>query len=157
MNTTQILVAAAVIAVAAVVAGVLARRRRVDAPTQPSHQVPSQLDRRDFHVVDPTLADRPWWVVVFTSATCAVCSEVLSKAAVVASGEVGVVEVEYSAWRDLQSRYRIDAVPMTVVVDPDGVVASSFLGPVTATDLWAAVARARDPELDTGAGCSHDR
>ncbi len=31
------------------------------------------------------------------------------------------------------------------VADATGVVRASFLGPVTATDLWAAVAEAREP------------
>jgi hypothetical protein len=32
------------------------------------------------------------------------------------------------------------------------VVVTAFIGPVTATDLWAAVATARDPELASGSG-----
>ena len=33
------------------------------------------------------------------------------------------------------------------IADAAGVVRHSFLGPVTATDLWAAVAAARETEL----------
>lgn len=157
MNATQVLVALGVAGLALVVGVLLRRRRGVDAPTQPAHQVPSQIDRSDFFGVDPTLEATAWWVVVFTSATCGVCSDVVTKAAVLASPQVGVAEVEYSRWRDLQRRYRIDAVPMALVVDPDGIVVASFLGPVTATDLWAAVARVRDPSVDTGPGCSSER
>ena len=32
-----------------------------------------------------------------------------------------------------------------LIVDGDGVVRATFIGPVTATDLWAAVAEAREP------------
>ena len=46
--------------------------------------------------------------------------------------------------RDLHRRYRIDAVPLLVIADDAGVVRHHFLGPVTATDLWAAMARLRD-------------
>jgi hypothetical protein len=43
-------------------------------------------------------------------------------------------------------------VPTALVVDAEGVVAASFVGPVTATDLWAAVAEAREPGSTPG-GC----
>jgi hypothetical protein len=45
-----------------------------------------------------------------------------------------------------------------VIADPDGVVHAGFLGPVTATDLWAAVANAREPgSIDRTGGCeSHN-
>ena len=41
-----------------------------------------------------------------------------------------------------------DAVPTIVVADEQGVVRASFVGPPSATDLWAAVAKARDPDED---------
>jgi len=34
-------------------------------------------------------------------------------------------------------------VPIVVIADLDGVVRKSFVGPMSATDLWAAVAEAR--------------
>ncbi len=136
----RLAVAAAIVAVAALVALVLRRRRRPDAPTQPSYQAPSQLDRDDF-----AEGGHPWLLVVFTSATCHTCADTLGKARAAASGEVGVVEVEYGAERELHRRYGIDAVPTLVLADADGVVHASFIGKVTATDLWAAVAEARRP------------
>jgi hypothetical protein len=49
-------------------------------------------------------------------------------------------------------------VPTLVVADARGVAVAAFLGPMTATDLWAAVAEARDPgSSPTGERCSrHD-
>lgn len=137
---TSLVVAVAVVVVVAVAALVLRRRQRPDAPTQPAWQAPSQLDRHDFD-----RPDAPWLVAVFTSATCHVCDDVVRKARVLESSEVAVQEVEYSTSRDLQARYRIAAVPTLVVADGAGVVRTSFLGPVTATDLWCAVAEAREP------------
>jgi hypothetical protein len=102
--------------------------------------VPTQLDRGDF--------DRPdaaWLVVVFTSATCDTCTGVWERAQHVESPVVAVQELEATARKDLHERYAIEAVPATLIVDADGVVARSFLGPLTATDLWAAVAEAREP------------
>ncbi len=134
------LLVALVLAVAAVgVAAVLRRRRRTDGPTQgPAWAAPGQLDRADF--------DRPeaeWLVAVFSSATCSSCAAMVDKAQALASPAVAVVEVEATAHADLHQRYRIEAVPITVVADQAGVVRASFIGPATATDLWAAVAEAR--------------
>jgi hypothetical protein len=51
---------------------------------------------------------------------------------------------EFSEQRAVHEKYAIDAVPAVLMVDMQGVVHASFLGPVSATDLWAALARARD-------------
>jgi hypothetical protein len=135
----QLLVATALIVVVAAAALVL-QRRRSDPPTQGDWQVPTQLDRADFDG-----QDRDWIVVTFTSESCHTCADVKRKANVLASRDVAVVDVEYGAQRALHERYTIDAVPALVIADRDGVVRASFLGPVTATDLWAAYAEVRDP------------
>jgi hypothetical protein len=134
----RLLIALGIAVAAALVAIVLRRRRRPDAPTRSMSLVPEQLDRTDF--VTPTT---PWLVAVFTSATCATCADVLAKAEVLASDDVAVEEVEFQTRPDLHQRYRIEAVPLLVIADGRGVVRGHFLGPVTATDLWAAVAAAR--------------
>lgn len=136
----QLLIALAVVAVAAVVAEVLRRRRRLDPPTQRAHQLPGQLDRSDFE-----RPDAPWLVAVFTSDTCSTCANVIAKAQVLESDSVAVTVVSYQRQRELHDRYRIDAVPGVVVADASGVSHASFIGPVSATDLWAAVAEARQP------------
>jgi thioredoxin-related protein len=136
----RVLIAVAIVAVAAVVALVLRSRQRPDAPTQPRHDAPTQLDRSDFDH-----ADREWLLVAFTSESCHTCADVARKAAAAATPMVGFVEVEYGTSRDLHERYAITGVPTLVLADRSGVVRTSFLGPVTATDLWAAVAEARDP------------
>jgi len=147
----RLLLAVAIVAVAALVAGVVGRRRRADPPTQPKGTLPTQLDRSDF----PEPAT-PWLVAIFTSHTCSTCADVLTKAKVLESAEVAVVDVPFQARRDLHERYAIDAVPALVVADPLGAVQASFLGPVTATDLWAAVATARDPSSAIDETCQRD-
>jgi hypothetical protein len=134
----RVLIAAAIVVVAVVIA-LIVRRRRPDAPTQPAGRVPTQLDRQDFE-----RPDAPWLVAVFTSATCHTCADVVAKAAVLASDEVAVTDVGWQTHRDVHDRYRIDGVPLLVIADREGVVRGSFAGPVTATDLWAAVAAARE-------------
>jgi hypothetical protein len=147
-------IAIAVIAVVGAVALVARRRRVADAPTQVTWTVPQQLDPADLPRDDQT-----WFVVVFTSATCHVCADVARKARVLESRDVLVAEFEYSARRDLHTKYGIDAVPTLLIADHDGVVKRHFLGPVSATDLWAAVARVRDPDLavpEGGCSSGHD-
>jgi hypothetical protein len=133
----RLLVAAVVVVIATVVA-VLVERRRPDPPTQAGWTVPAQLDRDDFE-----RPSTPWLVAVFTSATCSTCAAASQKAAVLASDDVVVQEIEVAAQRELHDRYRIEAVPLILLADADGVVRKSFAGPPSATDLWAAVAEAR--------------
>jgi len=125
----------------ALIALVLRRRSAVDAPTQKVFAAPTQIDRSDF----PT-AEHQWMVAVFTSETCHVCADMLAKAHVVASNSVSVVELEYSAFKDLHGKYNVEAVPTIIVTDERGVVHKSFIGPVSATDLWAGVATARESQ-----------
>ena len=136
----QLLLAAVLVILVGAAAAVLQRKRRVDPPTQQRWQVPAQLDRADF-----AGSSADWLVVTFTSASCVTCADVRRKAAVLASREVSVFDAEYTANRTLHSRYNIDAVPTLVIADSEGVVRASFVGPVSATDLWAACAEARNP------------
>ena len=147
----RLLLALAVVVVAAIVGEVVRRRRAVDPPTQPRFEAPAQLDRADFD-------GEGWLVAVFTSDTCSTCADVVDKAEVLRSDSVAVQPVSFQSRRDLHERYSIDAVPCVVIADAGGVVHRAFLGPVTATDLWAAVANAREPgSIDTSGGCrNHD-
>ncbi len=147
----RLLIALALAGVAVVVALVVARRgadRPTAAPVQ--HSVPSQLDRNDF-----TGPERPWLVAVFTSASCSTCSAVAAAAGVLESDQVAVQELEVGAQPELHARYDITAVPVTLLADADGVVGRSFLGPVSATHLWAAMAELREPG-STPSGCGDD-
>lgn len=132
-------VLAAVVVVVAVIVAVVLERRRPEAPTQGNWKVPAQLDRTDF-----ARPGAPWLVVVFTSATCSSCARAIERARILESDAVAVDEVEVSDQPDLHRRYHIDAVPIIVVADGEGVVRTSFAGPPSATDLWAAVAGVRD-------------
>jgi hypothetical protein len=134
----RLLIVAGVVLVAAAVA-VVVRRRRPEPPTQARWPVPVQLDRHDFD-----RPDAPWLVVVFSSATCLSCADAFEKAKVLAGADVVVQDVDLQARPDLHRRYAIDAVPVTVVVDREGVARASFVGAPSATDLWAAVAELRD-------------
>jgi hypothetical protein len=135
----RLAVAAGLVALATAVAFAL-RRRRPAPPTQPAWTVPLQVDRADF--AGP---DQPWLVAVFTSSACASCLRATAKASVLASPQVVFEEVSYQQRKDLHERYRIDAVPTIVMADAQGVVRKSFVGVPSATDLWAALAEARQP------------
>lgn len=138
----RVLIAVGVVVVALVVAAVLRRRQSVAAPTRDGYPVPAQLDRNDFAGL---AGPAPWLLVVFSSSTCATCADVIRKAEVLRSAQVGIADVDYHAHRDLHAKYAVEAVPMVLVADSQGVVRTSVVGPVTATDLWAAVAEVRQP------------
>jgi hypothetical protein len=66
-----------------------------------------------------------------------------------------VTDVEVTEQSRVHRRYHIEAVPITVIADAAGTVRASFLGPVTATDLWAAVAECREPGSTPGPDLGH--
>ena len=138
---TALVLAGVVLGLAAVVQ----RRRRPDAPVRTGYAVPQQLDRADFD-----RSGAAWLVAVFTSATCDSCAGVWDRARHLDCADVAVQEVELHAGKALHDRYRIEAVPTTVVADAAGVVRQSWVGPITATDLWAAVAELREPGSTPG-------
>lgn len=147
------LVVAAVVVVVAVVVALVLQRRQTDPPARAAFQVPAQLDRDDFD-----RPDAPWLVAVFTSATCETCAGVWDRARPLDAGPgspVVVQELEVGTEPALHERYGIDAVPLVVIADAEGVVVRHFLGPVTATDLWAAVAEARQPGSTPGECQNH--
>jgi len=147
----RVLLAVGLVVVAGGVASILRRRLATDVPTQVVYLAPTQLDRTDF--AGP---DMPWLVALFTSADCSTCALVRSKAAVLASDDVVVDDVEVTARPALHKRYRVEAVPIVVVADREGVVRASFIGPVSATDLWAAVAEVREPGSSPEPHLGHD-
>ena len=144
----KLIVVVAVVAVAALLAKFL-QRRKPQAPTQPKMEVPAQVDRNDF-----PQPEVQWLVAVFSSASCATCIDVVAKSQALATSQVVVANVEYPERKDLHDRYGIDAVPTIVVVDTDGVVRGSFVGPVSATDLWAGVAEIRQPGSRAVSDCA---
>jgi hypothetical protein len=136
----QALIAVSVAAIAAVIAAVIKRRTRVDAPTQPdSYAVPAMLDRADFD-----RPEAPWLVAVFSSSTCLSCQDAWDKARHLDSAEVVVQEIEAIERKDIHIKYAIDAVPMIVVADDEGVTRASFVGVPSTADLWSALAELRD-------------
>lgn len=134
----RVLLVVGALAIAGVFAAVLGRRTA--PPASNTHHVPSILDRRDFD-----RPDAPWLVAVFTSSTCATCAGVWERAELLQSDAVACQRIDFQSHKALHERYKIDGVPTLVIADADGAVKRAFLGPVTATDLWAAVADEREP------------
>jgi hypothetical protein len=135
----RLLIGGAIVVVVLAIA-FLMRRRSPDAPPRDVYPVPRQLDRADF-----PRPDTPWLVAMFSSTTCESCRDLPPKLTALESRDVATCEIEASVRGDLHRRYEISAIPMTLVVDADGVVQRAFVGAFTATDLWAAVADARAP------------
>lgn len=146
----RVLLVVVLAAAAVAVALMIERRRRPPAPTNVHHTLPERVDRRDFG-----RPDAPWLVAVFTSATCHTCGGVWDKARLLASDEVAVQDIDATAASEVHRKYAIDAVPAVVIADRSGEVRAGFLGPVTATDLWATVAELRAPGTLPAEGCNH--
>lgn len=135
----RLIIAAALVLVAAAVAWRLRAHAEAD-PVRAPGEVPRQLHRGDF-----PRADADWLVVLFSSASCESCAVMAAKVSVLESADVAVSEVEFGTQRAVHERYAIDSVPLVVVADREGVTRAAFLGPTSATDLWAAVAELRQP------------
>ena len=114
--------------------GASSRRRRRGARSRPQ-----QLDRNDF-----PRPDAPWLVVLFTSRHCDSCAGPRRQgaAARVRRGRAWS-RSSTRAQPELHARYQIDAAPITVLVDREGVTRASFIGAFTAPDLWSALAELR--------------
>lgn len=148
-RTVLTLVAVAIVVAVALIAQKRGGRPR---PVSPRDTLPSILEWSS--VAPATSTTHKWLVAVFTEATCESCASVVSKARVLSSDEVIVSEVEFNEQRAVHERYAIDSVPTTLVSDRSGAVRASFLGPVSAADLWATMAELREPG-SVPPGCDH--
>lgn len=146
---TRVLIVVVLAAVAAGVALAVQRRSRPPAPTRTGFTVPDQLARADF-----ARPDADWLVVLFSSSTCDSCRGTWEKVTLLESDAVAVEDVDFQGHRDRHERYAIDAVPLVLVADAEGVVRTSFVGPPSAADLWASLAELRAPG-SVPAGCDH--
>jgi hypothetical protein len=137
----RVAIGVALVAVAVVIAIVSERRRRANAPIRDAHPVPRQVHRADFP--QPEAA---WLVALFSSRTCDSCAAMRENVLTLRSADVAVCDVEFSVERELHERYEISGVPMVLMVDTEGVVRESFVGPATVPELQAALSR----ELEKG-------
>mgnify|MGYP000912497657 CR=1 FL=1 len=133
------------IVVAICLTAIYAQKRKTGETFETRYEPPVKIERNDFPGKNADAL-----VVLFTSKVCNSCENVISKASVLQSGEVDVVNVEFedAQGKKLHSKYQIEAVPTLVICDINGVVSKSFVGPVTATDLWAEVARLRGADIE---------
>jgi hypothetical protein len=145
----RVLLLVVLAAVAVAVAVVVQRRSRPPAPTRTGFGVPDQLDRADF-----ARPDADWLVVLFSSRTCDSCRGTWEKVTLLESDAVAVEDIDFQGNKARHERYRIDAVPLVLVADGEGVVRTSFVGPPSAADLWASLAELRSPG-SVPAGCDH--
>ena len=104
---------------------------------------PSFFRRSDLTAALWTFRREFWLVALFSSATCEACQAVWERTVILGSAEVVVQRLDASADRACHQRYRIDAVPLVLIADAQGVVRRHFLGPVNSADLWGALAELR--------------
>ncbi|MCS5677927.1 MAG: thioredoxin family protein [Acidimicrobiales bacterium] len=137
-----------VLTVVAALAGLLAvllQRWRPGGPVATVWSVPGHLDRSDF-----AKPDIPWLVAVFSSTDCSSCASMVAEAHTLAAALVTVQEVPAESASELHDRYQVDAVPMLLVADADGLVRGHHLGPSTPGELQAVLEGARSSR-------SHDK
>jgi hypothetical protein len=144
-----VVVVLVLVLVAMAVAEVIRRRTAQPAPVRTGTIAPGQLDRGDF-----ARPDADWLVVLFSSETCLSCEGAWEKVELLESGAVAVERVSFQADRERHERYGVDAVPLVLVADADGVVQATFVGPPSAADLWASLAELRSPG-SVPEGCDH--
>lgn len=101
----------------------LANQRMPDSPSVPKSILPYQLDRSDFN--NPSI---DWIFVLFTSDTCDACDLVLSEVSKISLPNVVVQNINYATNKSLHVRYEIDAVPILLLADQQGIVQWSFAG-----------------------------
>ena len=135
----RVALALALIVVAVGAATLIRHRRKPAAPTRTGAATPEHLERVDFE-----RPDAPWLVVAFSSTSCLSCADTWEKVALLESGDVAVQDVSFQEHRELHERYGVHSVPLVLVVDADGGVRATYLGPPTAADLWAKLAELRD-------------
>jgi hypothetical protein len=114
-----------VIAIAAVAVGLAWRFNGLpaDAPTTPQFAAPQQLDRSDFDH-----PEQDWLLVLFSSETCLSCHEAREVLTPIRFERVAVQDLPVETSRAIHDRYSVDAVPIMVLADTDGVVRWSYLG-----------------------------
>lgn len=139
----RVLLVLVLVLLAVGVAAWVGRRADQGSPVTTRGRLPGHVRRSDFD-----RPDAPWLVVLFSSATCASCADARRVVEPLASADVAVVDIEFTAQRALHERYAIDAVPSVIVCDASGAVRAEFLGPPTAADLWSTMADLRDQEID---------
>ena len=132
-SVVRLLIAVALIGIAVGVAAA-ARRRRPDPPSAPSFRAPIQLDRDDFD--DPSA---PGLLLLFGSTTCDSCRGAWATVAELARPGLVVQRIDVEDDPSLHQRYRIDGVPTTVLADAEGVVHSTWFGPVERDELITAI------------------
>ncbi len=127
--------------VVAIGVALVLQRRRPDPPSAPSYRAPTQVDRSDFNSPSSDIL-----LAVFTSATCSSCAVALESASKVIAGQsaLSLQEIEVNRDAQLHSRYKIDGVPTTLIIDAAGVVTSSFFGPTDPEQLKTALAESED-------------
>lgn len=135
----RLALAVVLVVAAALAAWRLERRPRTPTAIRDRAHVPAQLDRSEFR-----RPDAPWLVVLFSSNECGGCADMVAKVSVLETTDIAVARVEYTERKDVHERYAIEAVPLVVVVDAEGVTHGHKFGNVPAPEVWALVSAARE-------------
>jgi len=101
------------------------QKRKPDPPTSPSYRAPTQLDPQDFD-----LSGTDYFFILFSSDKCDSCSGVWSYLSELNIDNLSSKNIDIEKNVDLASKYKIDGVPTTLLVNKTGEVQANFFGPI---------------------------
>ena len=81
----------------------------------------------------------PWAILVFTSKACRTCPGVLHLARRLETQETEVIEYSVEQHLDIHRKYKINSVPLTLVVNESGEVKEWCFGPIDINKIKAAI------------------
>ncbi len=125
----RILLLAGLLLLGAAIAFLL-QRRRPEPPTAPTYRVPAQIDRADF-----AESSKPILVVLFSSLSCDTCPKAWKVLETIENKSVDFQKIDIETDPSLHKRYKIDGVPTTLIIDSQGKVQKSFLGPLVEEEI----------------------
>ena len=131
----EALIVLLILVVVGVLIAVVASKRGSHAPTAPSYSAPTQLDPDDF-----IKGNQKANVVMFGSKTCTGCAEMSRAIETLSESQESVVSllIMNEDRPELFTKYSVDGIPSTLIVDEAGVVSDSFFGPTSTERLLEA-------------------
>ena len=115
----------AVLIILGIIIAYFLQQRKPDPPSSPSYRAPAQLDPKDFQ-----LSHNQYHFILFSSEKCDSCAEVWNYLSGLDLDNLSSLKIVIEDNESLVSRYKIDGVPTTLLIDSSGEVLGSFFGPL---------------------------
>jgi len=137
----RLLVLVAVSLLACTAASIV-QRRNYRHSVRTGSPVPVQIHRGDFP--HPEI---DWLIAIFTSESCDACTAVLRSAQSIDSAAVHVAKIDSTKNEKIYKLYDIDAVPLLLLANKNGVVLYYHRGPIPTDQLYKDIEEATEGTL----------